>query len=90
MFLQGPWQQRTIPNPDYYKEEAPLSQLAPIVGVAFELWVTEPGYTFDNILIGRGQQGLEAAAYMGKAAQARRLAQVGFAGGLDEHRAVRM
>lgn len=72
---KGPWQQRTLPNPAYFKAEAPLSLLAPIVGVAFELWVTEPGYTFDNILIGRGQQGLEAAAYMGKAGQARRLAQ---------------
>jgi hypothetical protein len=74
--LQGPWQQRTLPNPAYFKAEAPLSLLAPIVGIAFELWVTEPGYTFDNVLLGRGQQGLEAAAYMGKVGQARRLAQV--------------
>lgn len=39
--------------------------------------MTEAGYTFDNILLGGGQQGLEAAAYMGKVGQARRLAQVG-------------
>eukprot|EP00878_Enallax_costatus_P042327 GHUV01049614.1.p1 GENE.GHUV01049614.1~~GHUV01049614.1.p1 ORF type:complete len:137 (-),score=14.34 GHUV01049614.1:89-475(-) len=59
---QGPWVQRTIPNPNYYKVESPLDLLAPITAVAFELWTTEPGYTFDSVLLGVGEEGLDAAA----------------------------
>lgn len=52
--------------------------MAPIIAVAFELWVTEPGYTFDSILLGKGEQGLDAAAaYMRQVWRPRFRVQVG-------------
>lgn len=79
--LQGPWKQRTILNPAYFKLESPLNLLSPITAVAFELWTTEPGYTFDSVLLGVGQEGLEAAAaYMRQTWQPRHKAEVGTLG----------
>lgn len=40
----------------------PLALLPPIGGVAFELWTTDVGYTFDSVLLGSGDGGIAAAA----------------------------
>eukprot|EP00879_Flechtneria_rotunda_P031933 GHRR01035041.1.p1 GENE.GHRR01035041.1~~GHRR01035041.1.p1 ORF type:complete len:130 (-),score=21.97 GHRR01035041.1:237-626(-) len=75
--MQGEWKQRTIPNPEYFKVEAPLDLLAPIVAVGFELWTTDTGYTFDSVMIGKGQEGLDAAAaYIRKVWKPRHQAEV--------------
>ena len=59
---QGPWKQREIPNPAYFKVDNPLELLSPVAGVAFELWTTDPGYIFDSVLLGSGEAGIAAAA----------------------------
>ncbi|PNW81486.1 hypothetical protein CHLRE_07g357900v5 [Chlamydomonas reinhardtii] len=54
---KGPWTQRLIPNPDFYEDEAPItSSVAPIGGVALELWTIDSGYMFDNLIITRDPQ----------------------------------
>ncbi|KAG2434307.1 hypothetical protein HYH02_012329 [Chlamydomonas schloesseri] len=54
---KGPWTQRRIPNPDYYEDSSPLtSSVAPIGGVALELWTVDSGYMFDNLLVTRDPQ----------------------------------
>lgn len=42
-----------VPNPEYDPDlaRAPLSHVPAVVAVALELWTTDSGYTFDNILI---------------------------------------
>jgi hypothetical protein len=59
---QGPWKQRQISNPAYFKVDNPLELLAPVAAVAFELWTTDRGYTFDSVLLGSGDAGIAAAA----------------------------
>ncbi|KAG2494437.1 hypothetical protein HYH03_007489 [Edaphochlamys debaryana] len=59
---KGPWVQRRIPNPHHYEDPAPLSSgVAPIGGVALELWTTDSGYMFDNVLITRDPATAELA-----------------------------
>ncbi|KAG2423069.1 hypothetical protein HXX76_015585 [Chlamydomonas incerta] len=54
---KGPWTQRRIPNPDFYEDEAPIANsVAPIGGVALELWTIDGGYMYDNLLITRDPQ----------------------------------
>jgi hypothetical protein len=66
-----------IPNPDYYKVENVLDLMAPVAGVAFELWTTDTGYTFDGVLVGQGEQGLDAAkTYLNKIWRPRHKAEV--------------
>ncbi len=47
---KGPWSPRKIPNPHYYEDLNP-SNMAPIAGVAIEVWTTNAGFSFDNIII---------------------------------------
>ncbi|GFR44212.1 hypothetical protein Agub_g5399 [Astrephomene gubernaculifera] len=59
---KGPWVQKRIPNPDFYTDPEPLrSGVAPIGGVALELWTVDSGYMFDNILLTRDPAVAEAA-----------------------------
>eukprot|EP00775_Hariotina_reticulata_P013784 gene13784-13905_t len=75
---KGPWKQRMIPNPDYYKVENVLELLPPVAGVAFELWTTDTGYTFDGVLVGQGDPGMDAAkTYLNKVWRPRHKAEVG-------------
>lgn len=52
----GEWKPAQIPNPDYFSEEthpeAFHSLVAPIGGVAVEIWTMSSGIHFDNIYIG--------------------------------------
>lgn len=67
-----------IPNPNHFKLEAPLQLLSPITAVAFEVWTTEPGYTFDSVMLGVGEEGLKAAAaYMRHTWRPRHQVEVG-------------
>lgn len=52
---QGEWKQKTIPNPDYFKEDSPLSHVDPIGGVAIEIWTTDDGYIFDSIMVAQDE-----------------------------------
>jgi len=80
--VQGPWEQRQIPNPAYFKVDNPLDLLPPVAAVAFELWTTEPGYTFDSVLLGSGDSGIAAAAaYMRDIWRPRNHAEVRGGGG---------
>jgi hypothetical protein len=44
------WEPRTIPNPDYFYDSHP-SYLAPIAGIAVEVWTTNAGIHFDNFVV---------------------------------------
>ena len=48
--LQGKWEPRKIPNPDYFEETHPY-KLTPIGSLALELWSMVDGVVFDNFLI---------------------------------------
>ena len=45
------WSPRKIANPDYYDDKTPLKNIAPIGGVALEIWTMDEGYYFDNVLV---------------------------------------
>lgn len=61
-YLQGPWVQRQVPNPDFYEDDAPLQNGVAAVGaVALELWTVDQGYMFDNVLITRDPGAAEEA-----------------------------
>eukprot|EP01039_Chlorochromonas_danica_P007912 gene7912-8729_t len=47
----GPWRARQIPNPDYFEDGKPLLGMAPIKGLAVEVWTTSGGIHFDNFLV---------------------------------------
>ena len=47
----GPGRPRKIANPDYFLDEAPLTNLGSIGGVAIEIWTMDEGYLFSNVLI---------------------------------------
>jgi len=47
---KGEWTPRQIPNPDYYEDLRP-ADVAPIGGIAIEVWTTTSGYHFDNFAI---------------------------------------
>eukprot|EP00607_Mallomonas_marina_P008730 CAMPEP_0182416664 /NCGR_PEP_ID=MMETSP1167-20130531/1043_1 /TAXON_ID=2988 /ORGANISM="Mallomonas Sp, Strain CCMP3275" /LENGTH=551 /DNA_ID=CAMNT_0024589661 /DNA_START=65 /DNA_END=1720 /DNA_ORIENTATION=- len=46
----GEWKPRQIPNPNYFYDNQP-SSVHPMGGVGVEVWTTNKGYRFDNILI---------------------------------------
>ncbi|KAK9855449.1 hypothetical protein WJX84_001402 [Apatococcus fuscideae] len=48
---KGIWAPQKIANPDYFDDETPLSNIAPIGGVALEIWTMDEGYFFDNVLV---------------------------------------
>ena len=52
----GEWNPKQIPNPDYFSEEthpeAFHTLVAPIGGVAIEIWTMSSGIHFDNIYVG--------------------------------------
>jgi len=48
---KGPWNPKKIVNPEYFEDPNPFSHLAAINAITFELWTTQSGYTFDNLLI---------------------------------------
>ena len=49
---QGVWVPKQIPNPYYYEESHPAI-VAPMSGIAVEVWTTSAGIHFDNFLITR-------------------------------------
>lgn len=48
--LQGKWEPRKIPNPDYFDEPHPY-KLTPIGSIALELWSMVDNVVFDNFII---------------------------------------
>ena len=58
---QGEWKPRQIPNPAYYQETEALQRLDSIGAVAIEIWTTDKGYRFSNVLLSRTDE--EAAAF---------------------------
>jgi hypothetical protein len=62
---QGEWKPRMIPNPEFFEESrsvTPLRRVPAASAVAFELWTTDKGYTFDGLIVGAGGAAAEAAA----------------------------
>lgn len=51
LLVQGIWAPRKIDNPDYFDDPTPLKNIAPIGGVALEIWTMDEGYFFDNVLV---------------------------------------
>ena len=60
---KGKWEQKKMPNPEYFHEPNPFHKLKPVDGVAFELVVNDPGLELDNVLLvgGLGLSPIEAA-----------------------------
>ena len=47
---KGPWKPRKISNPDYFFQERPA--VAPMAGIAVEIWTTNAGLHFDSFFVG--------------------------------------
>ena len=47
------WKAKQIPNPDASRDDKPLDNMEPIIGVAVEVWTTVGGIHLDNIVIAR-------------------------------------
>jgi calnexin len=52
----GEWQAKQIENPYYFEDLKPLSNLAPISGVAIEIWTMTGGIRFDNIILTESEE----------------------------------
>merc|ERR1711998_609401 len=48
---KGVWKPRRIANPEYFEDTSPALSMAPIKGLALELWTTNAGIHFDNFVI---------------------------------------
>lgn len=48
---KGEWKPRQISNPDFFEDLRP-ADVAPIGGVAIEVWTTNGGFHFDNFALG--------------------------------------
>lgn len=53
---KGPWSPRKIPNPVYFEDRNPVDNLAPIGGIAVEVWTTNAAILFDNFLVSHSTQ----------------------------------
>ncbi|KNC50411.1 calreticulin [Thecamonas trahens ATCC 50062] len=63
---KGPWKARQIPNPAYYGVVSDaFTELAPIHGLAFELWTMSPGIAFDNVLVSTSEADAATARSLG-------------------------
>ena len=51
---QGVWAPKKIPNPNYFLDNKP-SDMAPITGLAVEVWTTNSGIHFDNFIVATTQ-----------------------------------
>lgn len=49
---KGPWQPRDIPNPDFFYDPDPFRSIPPMSAAAIEVWTTNSGLAFDNIIVG--------------------------------------
>jgi len=47
----GEWKAKQIENPYWFEDKKPLDSLAPISGIAIEIWTMTGGIRFDNIII---------------------------------------
>ena len=47
---KGPWKPRKIPNPEFFFQEHPT--IAPMAGIAVEVWTTNAGLHFDSFFVG--------------------------------------
>lgn len=59
---KGVWTPKQIPNPEWFEEANTFAALDGISAVAYELWTTQGGYTFDNVLITDSEQAAEEMA----------------------------
>jgi hypothetical protein len=48
---KGVWKPRRIPNPEYFVADS--VSVAPMAGIAVEVWTTNAGIHFDNFLVAR-------------------------------------
>ena len=48
---QGTWYPKQIENPNYYTDLTPAMNLAPMAGIAIEVWTTTAGILFDNFVV---------------------------------------
>jgi hypothetical protein len=48
---KGPWKARQLPNPAYFEDFTPARGLAPMAGIAVEVWTINAGIHFDNFVI---------------------------------------
>jgi len=60
----GPWKAKQIPNPGYFYDPSPIDSLAPMAGLAVEVWTTNPAILFDNFLVSRSTK--DATDYAAK------------------------
>jgi calnexin len=93
----GEWKAKQIPNPEYFSEEthpeAFHTLVAPIGGVAIEIWTMSSGIHFDNIYIGNdiiAAQEWAEASYGTKDAHEKKLLKAEAAKKRHEERAKRL
>lgn len=48
---KGAWKPAQIPNPGYFEDPNPAGSMAPMAGLAVEVWTTNAGIHFDNFVI---------------------------------------
>lgn len=48
---KGVWEAKKIPNPDFFEDLQPATGLAPMAGLAVEIWTTVAGIHFDNFAV---------------------------------------
>jgi len=48
---KGVWKPKQISNPDFFFDEKPVETMAPMLALAVEVWTTNAGLHFDNIVI---------------------------------------
>lgn len=48
---KGEWKAKQIPNPDFFVDEKPIQNMAPMTALAIEVWTTNAGLHFDNFAI---------------------------------------
>jgi calnexin len=51
--MPGVWAPREIANPSYFEDLHPFLSIAPMAGIAVEVWTTSAGILFDNFLVAR-------------------------------------
>lgn len=59
-FVLGIWMPRLIANPEYFQDSNPVNSLAPIIGLAVEVWTTNAGIHFDNFVVSNSEKSVES------------------------------
>jgi ElaB/YqjD/DUF883 family membrane-anchored ribosome-binding protein len=60
MCCLGPWSPRKIKNEGYFEDPNPFASIAPIQGIAVEVWTTTAAILFDNFVLSHSADAVQA------------------------------